>query len=103
MYILNSNCTDSPRELTRYIFKELFFKKGNIFQAGREVNPFLELEHIKHQNSRGQTFLGHIQKELQFKMMAVFCFIAHEKGFTFHAQPKLAHILVYLKMNSLIH
>ena len=38
--------------------------------------------------------LGYIKEEWQTKMMAVFFFIAHEKGFKFHGQPKLAHILV---------
>ena len=31
-------------------------------------------------------------------MMAVFFFIGHEKGFKFHAHPKLAHILVILAL-----
>ena len=33
--------------------------------------------------------LGHIKKDQwQIKMMAVFFFIAHEKGFKFHAKPQ---------------
>ena len=36
---------------------------------------------------KGQELLGHIKKEWK-KMMAVFFFIAHEKGFKFHAQPQ---------------
>ena len=37
---------------------------------------------------RGQELLEHIKKEWQIKMMALFFFTAHEKGFRFHAQPQ---------------
>ena len=37
---------------------------------------------------RGQELHGHIKEDWQIKMMAVFFFISHEKGFKFHAQPQ---------------
>ena len=45
------------------------------------------LNTLSTQTPRGQELLGHIKKEWQIKMMAVF-FTAHEKGFKFHAQPQ---------------
>ena len=33
-----------------------------------------------------QELLGHIKKDWQIKMMAVFLFITHEKGYKFYAQ-----------------
>ena len=50
------------------------------------------LNTLSTQTPRGHELLGHIKKEWQSKMMAVFFFFAHEKGFKFHAHPKLAHI-----------
>ena len=46
------------------------------------------LNTLSTQTPRGQELLGHIKKEWQIKMMAVFFFTTHEKGFKFHAQPK---------------
>ena len=40
------------------------------------------------QTSRGQKLHGYVKEEWQIKMMAVFFFIAHERGLTFHAQPQ---------------
>ena len=46
------------------------------------------LSTLSTQTPRGQELLGHIKKEWQIKLMAVFFVIAHEKGFKFHAQPQ---------------
>ena len=45
------------------------------------------LNTLSTQNPRGQELLGHIKKEWQIKMMAVF-FFTHEKSFKFHAPPQ---------------
>ena len=46
--------------------------------------------------ARGQELLGHIKREWQIKMMAVFFFTAHEKGFKFHAQPATPNWRLFL-------
>ena len=46
------------------------------------------LNTLSTQIPRGQKLLGYIKEEWQIKMMAVFFFIAHEKGFEFHVQPQ---------------
>ena len=38
------------------------------------------------QTPRGQKLHGYFKEESQIKMMVVFFFIAHKKGFKFHAQ-----------------
>ena len=43
------------------------------------------LNTLSTQTPRGQKLHGYIKEEWQIKMMAVFFFIAHEKGFKFHA------------------
>ena len=50
------------------------------------------------QTPRGRKLLGHIKKEWQIKMMAVFFFTAHEKGFKFHAQPQTGAYSCYSLM-----
>ena len=37
---------------------------------------------------RGQKLLGYIKEVWKIKIMAVFFFTTHEKGFKFHAQPQ---------------
>ena len=44
----------------------------------------------------GQELLGHIKKEWQVKIMAVFFFIPHKKGFKFHAQPQTGAYSCYI-------
>ena len=46
------------------------------------------LNTLSTQTPRCLELLGHIKKEWQIKMMAVFFFIAHENGFKSHAQPQ---------------
>ena len=46
------------------------------------------LNTLSTQTPRGQKMHGYIKEEWQIKRMAVFFFIAHEKGFKFHAQPQ---------------
>ena len=45
---------------------------------------------LKHSNPQGPKIAlhGYIKEKWQIKMMAVFFFIAHEKGYKFHAQPQ---------------
>ena len=53
------------------------------------------LNTLSTQTPRGQELLEHIKTEWQIKMMAVFFFIAHEKGFNFHAQPQTSAYSCY--------
>ena len=46
------------------------------------------LNTLSTQTPRGQKLQGYIEEEWQIKMMALFFFIAHEKGFTFHTQTQ---------------
>ena len=46
------------------------------------------LNTLSTQTPRGQKLHEYIKEEWQIKMMAVFFFIAHKKGFKFHAQPQ---------------
>ena len=52
------------------------------------------------QTPRGQELLGHIKKEWQIKMMAVFFFIAHEKGLKIHAQSQTGAYYCLLLLSS---
>ena len=52
---------------------------------------YMNLNTLSTQTPRRQELLGHIKKEWQIEMMAMF---DPEKGFKFHAQPKLVHIIV---------
>ena len=57
------------------------------------------LNTLSTQTPSGLELLGHIKKEWQIKIMAVFFFIAHEKGFKFHAQPQTgAYSCSYLRV-----
>ena len=51
----------------------------------RQLPGCLRLNTLSTKTPRGQKLLEYIKEEWQIKMMAVFFFIAHEKGFTFHA------------------
>ena len=43
---------------------------------------------LSRQTPRGQILPGYSKEDWQTKIMAVFFFTAHEKGFKFHAQPQ---------------
>ena len=47
-----------------------------------------DLNTLSTQTPRGQKWHGYIYEEWQIKMMAVFFYIAREKGFEFYAQPQ---------------
>ena len=63
---------------------------GGLRARSREASSLHDtnLNTLSTQTPRGQKLLGYINEEWQIKMMAVFFFIAHEKGFKFHAQPQ---------------
>ena len=72
-------------------------------QSQRPGGPCLHdfnLNTVSTQPPRGQEMLGHIKKEWQIKMMAVFFSPLMKRVLNFMRNPKLGHVLVFFLSSS---